>query len=78
MTFSCHVCGRYRESDKIAVFSRVYPSADSGGATMSENIRYCADDPSCMSEALRTTLLETTKPPKPSLRERIRTRWFER
>ena len=78
MTFSCHVCGRYRESDKIAVFSRVYPIADSGGATMSENIRYCADDPSCASKARRITLLETAKSPKPSLRERIRTRWFGR
>lgn len=89
LTWTCHACGETRPDDKVAVFTRVHPVADSG-ATMSENIRFCSDRPACESRARNISLLgepgmehpanwHVVRAPAPrplSLTERIRKRWF--
>jgi hypothetical protein len=83
-TWTCHVCGKERPDEKIAVYSRVRPIADSG-ATFSENIRYCIDDASCVEGAKQTSFLDEegmlppaqpAPPPYPSLLKRIKQAWF--
>jgi hypothetical protein len=54
---TCHACGQERPEAMIGVISRVHPIAESGGATMAENIRYCVDRPACEERARHISLL---------------------
>jgi hypothetical protein len=85
LTWSCHACGEERPDDKIAVYTRVRSIENAGGATFSENIRYCVDRPDCAAKAQQISFIEgepemigPARPivPKPSLAQRIRKAWF--
>jgi hypothetical protein len=51
-TWSCHVCGSVRPDSMIAVFTTDL-SAERGmpPETLSQNVRYCRDNPRCVAMA---------------------------
>lgn len=65
LTWTCHACGDVRPDSEIAVFSRVHP-IERSGATMSENIRFCADRPACEERAQHISLLGQPGMEKPA------------
>lgn len=46
--WTCHICGRPRPDDKISVYKHETPFA---GIMMTENVRYCNDNPNCLKGA---------------------------
>lgn len=79
LVWRCHLCGDERPDDRISVLSRVHPIKDAGGATYSENIRYCNDRTSCISKAQTFSFLEQVEDDlasRPSLKKRVLQRWF--
>lgn len=52
LTWTCHICGAQRPDGQIAVMSRD-TSAEYGlpEGTMRQNVRYCANNPSCQEQA---------------------------
>lgn len=54
-TWTCHVCGKERPDAMISVY-KVDTSASHGlpPGTMTQNIRYCNDDPACVVGARST------------------------
>jgi len=49
LTWTCHVCKEERPDDKISVLSK--PLKINGQAVGTQNIRYCNDNPDCISKA---------------------------
>lgn len=52
MTWTCHICKEERPDSKISVHTK--PLRGTNGVlsrTISENVRYCNDKPSCAREA---------------------------
>lgn len=52
LTWKCDICGLERPDAKISVNKKTYPIADTGGATMTYNVKYCNDDPDCELAAI--------------------------
>jgi hypothetical protein len=52
ITWTCHICKEERPDDKIGVFSTDL-SSEYGFplGTLTQNVRYCVDDPTCTSGA---------------------------
>ncbi len=54
LEWTCHVCGKLRPDDKISVYSRV---STRFGVELTENVRYCNDNPDCVEKAKTFTFL---------------------
>jgi hypothetical protein len=54
LEWTCHVCGKLRPDDKINVYSRV---STRFGVELTENVRYCNDNPDCFERAKTFTFL---------------------
>jgi hypothetical protein len=50
LTWTCHVCGKERPDDKISVYSSEKEVGDTG-VKMTQNVRYCNDNPDCIEKA---------------------------
>lgn len=48
MTWTCHICGKERPDEAIAVYKSVEKLF---GATVQQNVRYCRDNPKCVERA---------------------------
>lgn len=48
LEWRCHVCDRLRPDDRISVYSRVVKL---NGILVTENVRYCNDNPECVEGA---------------------------
>lgn len=46
--WTCHVCGRYRPDALIGVYSK---ESMKYGVVMTINVRYCLDNPECLTGA---------------------------
>lgn len=55
LTWTCHICGDERPDARISVFKK--PSVLPGGATMTQNVRYCNDRPDCLAGAPKVDFL---------------------
>lgn len=52
MTWKCHVCKRERPDERISVFkSDISKEHNLPIGTMTQNVRYCNDRPSCIEGA---------------------------
>ncbi len=51
LVWECHVCGAERPDERISVYKRSSVIADTGGATITENVRYCNDRDECIEGA---------------------------
>ena len=54
LVWTCHVCGKERPDDKISVHSHTVIKND---IPITENIRYCNDNPECVKGAEKITWL---------------------
>lgn len=50
LTWTCHICGKERPDDKISVHSH---PVKINTIEVTENVRYCNDNPAC-AEAAKT------------------------
>ena len=53
-TWTCHVCGKERPDAKISVYSR---TVQKGTVGITENVRYCNDNPECEAGAEKVSWL---------------------
>jgi len=52
MKWRCHICGAVRPDEKISVFSSdTSVEHDLPPGTMTQNVRYCNDNPACIDAA---------------------------
>jgi hypothetical protein len=49
LTWTCHICGKIRPDDKIAVYKHIRRLES--GIEFIENVRYCNDNESCIEAA---------------------------
>jgi hypothetical protein len=54
LTWTCHVCGKVRPDDKISVYHRIITHDI---IDITENIRYCNDNPDCVEGAKTKTFV---------------------
>jgi hypothetical protein len=64
LTWKCHICGEERPDDKISVYSTTQEIPGTHGGTMTFNVRYCNDKPSCAEAAPHFSFFK--KRPKPN------------
>ena len=58
MTWTCHVCKKNRPDAAISVYKTDISAKYSlPSGTMSHNVRYCNDNPDCVSKAPTVDLL---------------------
>jgi hypothetical protein len=55
LTWTCHVCGKERPDDKISVRST---EALVGGIAITQNVRYCNDNPDCVEGSTKVDWLK--------------------
>lgn len=48
LEWTCHVCGKTRPDEKISVLST---TQEFNGVEITQNVRYCNDDPACIEGA---------------------------
>ena len=60
-TWKCHVCGEERPDDKISVLSLLKEIPETNGGTVTFNVRYCNDKPSCIEAASTFSFLKKKK-----------------
>lgn len=51
LTWSCHICNRFRPDNKISVVTKPIVGLGSGEVNVTQNIRYCNDNPECAEGA---------------------------
>lgn len=57
LTWTCHICGKERPDAKISVFSSIKYI---GVVPMTQNVRYCNDNPKCVEGAKTKDFMENT------------------
>jgi hypothetical protein len=55
LEWTCHVCGELRPDDKISVHSRTVTIR---AIPITENVRYCNDNPECIEGAKKVRWIE--------------------
>lgn len=61
--WTCHICGRTRPDALISVWKTTTEIPGAGGATMTQNVRYCNDTPNCLEGAKTFSFFPKTTQP---------------